>query len=231
MGLKTDLEAKVREVFSSGWEKRDGTVIPDDSSLSLGNEGVELDATVLYADLSGSTILVDGQTKDFAAEIYKTFLHCAAKIIGSQDGEITAYDGDRVMAVFIGGYKNSSAVKAALKIQWAVGNIINPGIVKQYGANKYTVKQVVGIDTSKLMAAKTGVRGANDLVWVGRSANYAAKLCGLDNFPTYITDSVYKSLSDEAKISQGINMWNARTWTAMKNMTIYGSNYQWQVPD
>jgi class 3 adenylate cyclase len=231
MGLKSDLETKVKEVFSSNWEKRDGNVIPDDSSLSLGNVGVELDATVLYADLSGSTSLVDSQTQNFSAEIYKTFLHCAAKIIGSEDGVITAYDGDRVMAVFIGGYKNSSAVKAALKIQWAVSNIINPGIVRQYGANKYTVKQVVGIDTSKLMAAKTGIRGANDLVWVGRSANYAAKLCNLNNFPTYITDSVYKLLSDEAKLSKGVNMWNARTWTDMNNMTIYGSTYQWTVPE
>src|ERR1700722_14447454 len=105
MGLKSDLETKVKEVFSSNWEKRDGTVIPDDSSLSLGNKGVELDATVLYADLSGSTSLVDSQSQNFSAEIYKTFLHCAAKIIASESGVITAYDGDRVMSVFIGGYK------------------------------------------------------------------------------------------------------------------------------
>jgi class 3 adenylate cyclase len=51
----------------------------------------------------------------FAAEIYKTFLHCAAKIIRSEDGVITAYDGDRIMAVFIGNAKNTSAVRAALK--------------------------------------------------------------------------------------------------------------------
>jgi class 3 adenylate cyclase len=120
MGLKSDLETKVKEVFSSRWEKRDGTVIPDDTSVALGNDGIELDATVLYADLSGSTNLVDNKSMGFAAEIYKTFLHCAAKIISSESGEITAYDGDRVMAVFIGSYKNSSAVKTALKINWAV---------------------------------------------------------------------------------------------------------------
>jgi class 3 adenylate cyclase len=231
MGLKTELQTKVMDVFSSKWEKRDGTVIPEDTSISLGNEGVELDATVLYADLSGSTTLVDSQTKDFAAEIYKTFLYCAAKIIGSENGVITAYDGDRIMAVFIGSYKNSSAVKAALKIQWAGGNIINPGILTQYGANKYAVKHVVGIDTSKLMAAKTGIRGANDLVWVGRSANYAAKLCSLNNYSTYITDSVYQVLSVEAKISQGVSMWTALDWNTMNKMRIYGTTYQWRVPD
>ncbi len=29
-----------------------------------------------------------------ATEIYKTFLHCAAKIIRSEDGKITAYEVD-----------------------------------------------------------------------------------------------------------------------------------------
>src|ERR1017187_2765125 len=35
-------------------------------------------ATVLNADLADSTKLVDGHAAFFAAEIYKTFLHCAA---------------------------------------------------------------------------------------------------------------------------------------------------------
>jgi class 3 adenylate cyclase len=231
MGLKSDLEAKVKEVFGSKWDTRDGNVIPDDTSISLGNEGIELDATVLYADLSGSTKMVDNKSKKFSAEIYKTFLHCAAKIIGSEGGQITAYDGDRVMAVFIGDYKNSSAVETALKINWAVLHIINPGIVRQYGANAYTVKQVVGIDTSKLMVAKTGVRGANDLVWVGRSANYAAKLCSLEKYSTYVSESVYKVLSNKAKFSDGVNMWTQLSWTTMNNMTIYGTTYSWRLPD
>lgn len=231
MGLKSDLEAKVNEVFGSKWDTRDGNVIPEDTSISLGNEGIELDATVLYADLSGSTKMVDHKSKEFAAEIYKTFLHCAAKIISFEGGEITAYDGDRVMAVFIGDRKNSSAVETALKINWAVINIINPGIVRQYGPNAYTVKQVVGIDTSKLMVAKTGVRGANDLVWVGRSANYAAKLCGMENYSTYISESVYNVLSKEAKLANGVNMWTQLSWTTMNNMVIYGTTYSWGLPD
>ena len=56
------------------------------------NDGVNLDATVLYADMADSTALVDKYTKTFAAEIYKTYLHCAAKIITSEGGTITAYD-------------------------------------------------------------------------------------------------------------------------------------------
>lgn len=190
MILKEDLEIQVKNIFSLAWNARKGIVVPNDRSISLGNNGVELNATVLYADLSKSTNLVDNYAPEFAAEIYKAYLLCAAKIIRNQGGEITAYDGDRIMAVFIGEKKNTSSVKAALKINYAVRSIINPAIAKQYGEGKYSVNHVVGIDTSSLLVAKTGVRGANDLVWVGRAANYAAKLSSLPNFPTYITHSI-----------------------------------------
>jgi class 3 adenylate cyclase len=86
---------------------------------------------------------------------------------------------------------------------------------------------VVGIDSSKLLVAKTGIRGANDLVWVGRAANYAAKLCTLKEFPTWITKSVYDALEPEGKFAQGVNMWMARLWTPMNNFPIYATTYLW----
>jgi class 3 adenylate cyclase len=44
----------------------------------------------------------------FAAEIYKSYLISACRIIRDNGGEITAFDGDRVMAVFIGNMKNTN---------------------------------------------------------------------------------------------------------------------------
>lgn len=229
MALKDDLQKRVKEIFASSWTARDGNVVPDDGSITLGNDAVKLNATVLYADLSGSTSMVDTKDRAFSAEVYKSYLHVAAKIINTENGAITAYDGDRIMAVFIGGSKNSTAARCGLKLNWAVKNIINPAIVDQYGGNYYSVNHVVGIDTSELFIAKTGVRGANDLVWVGRAANYAAKLSGLNSFPTYITDSVYNSLEERSKFAKDVDMWQARTWTDMNNMRIYGSTYWWAL--
>jgi class 3 adenylate cyclase len=229
MGLRDDLKEEVATIFRSAWTERDGTVVPDETSVKLGNDGVNLDATVLYADLDGSTNLVDTNTKNFSAEIYKAYLLCAARIIRSENGAITAYDGDRVMAVYIGDYKNTSAVKTALKINWAVINIINPAIEKTYGSNRYKVKQVIGIDTSKLMAARIGIRNYNDLVWVGRSANYAAKLSALTSKPTFITKAVYDKINDEAKYSNGVDMWEPCNWTPMNDARIYRSEYSWRI--
>lgn len=232
MTLKSDLTSEVRTVFGTVWSKRNGNVVPDDASVSLGNVGVNIDATVLYADLDGSTQLVDTSVGEFAAEIYKTYLHCTAKIIRNEGGSITAYDGDRIMAVYIGNSKNTDAVRTALKINYAVKNIINPAIANQYPQYSYRVRQIVGIDASALLVAKTGVRGANDLVWVGRAANHAAKLSELsdgDN-ATWISKSIYDNMHVSvmnASNGIGANMWTARTWTQMNDQTVYCSNYWW----
>ena len=228
MGLSSDLQKSVKDVFANQWRTREGVVIPDDTSVALSNDGVIITGTVLYADLSESTALVDSHSHEFAAEIYKSYLHCAAKILRSADGTITAYDGDRVMAVFIGDHKNTSAAKAALCINWAVSHVINPAIEKQYGQNAYKVRQVVGIDTGKLLVAKTGIRNANDLVGVGTPANHAAKLCALNNYDTLITEDVYKRLHDSARFAGTENMWTRMSWTEMGRV-VYGSNYTWAL--
>lgn len=230
MSLRDELTSEVIDIFRSAWNSRDGYVVPESENLGLGNEAVALDAVVLYADMADSTALVDSHTASFAAEIYKAYLHCAAKIIRFYDGAITAYDGDRIMAVFIGEGKNTSAVKAALKLNHARINIINPTIKTYYPSIPYEVKHVVGIDNSNLLAARTGIRGANDLVWVGRAANHAAKLTTLNGYSTWITKEVYESMHDSAKLDgQGHNMWEAHTWNQQNGRSIYGSNHFWGI--
>ncbi|MFC2106308.1 hypothetical protein ACFLS0_06125 [Candidatus Bipolaricaulota bacterium] len=132
------------------------------------------------------------------------------------------------MAVFIGESKNSNSVRAALKINHAVKNIVNPALKNQYG-DVDRVEQTVGIDTSPLWIARTGIRGSNDLVWVGRASNYAAKLAGLTpDYPTWITADVHSMLAKDCKFSDGSSMWEPRTWTAMGNHSIYRSNCLWK---
>jgi class 3 adenylate cyclase len=231
MALKATLESEVATIFRSSWATRDGDKVPEAEDLKLGNDAVKLTGTVLYADLADSTALVQKYKKPFAAEIYKTFLHCAAKILRDEGGTITAYDGDRVMAVFIGDPKNTPAARAALKINYAMTEIVRPALKKQYPNDTYVPRHVVGIDTSDLFIARTGVRGANDLVWVGRAANYAAKLAALpETYSSYITADVYNGMKDDVKVSSdGRAMWVSLTWTEFDNSRIYGSTWWWSI--
>jgi len=230
MGLKSDLENDVKKVYKEKWERRDGRKIPEDTDLKSGNDAVDLNATVLYTDLDESTKLVDNYKDWFAAENYKTFLQCATKIIRSEGGHIRSFDGDRVMGIFIGDSKNTSAVRCGLKINWAVKKIIQPKLKERYPNTKYVMKHVTGIDTSKVMVIKGGIRNSNDLIWVGKAANHAAKLSALSaDYPTWITDKVYDNMNKKVKMSDDENMWVERKWTAQKNRRIYRSTYWWSI--
>ena len=120
-----------------------------------------------------------------------------------------------------------------MKINFAVLNILNPAQQGFYTKSNFTMKHVVGVDTSDLFVAKTGVRGANDLVWVGRAANYAAKLSSLpDAYPTYITkEDVYDVMIEDVKIANDSRaMWEPVHWNSFDNRIIYRSNWWYRVP-
>lgn len=233
MTSKANLEHEVSRIFTFEWNEREGRDVPNPWDLSPDNDAITLNATVLYADMADSTDLVDhySQEPNFAAEIYKAYLRCAASIINNEQGTITAYDGDRVMAVFLDNIRDNSqtlAVRSAMKINYAVREIINPLLGSHYPNKRYRLKHVIGIDTSELFVARTGVRRDSDLVWVGRAANYAAKLCSMDEkYSIYITKAVFEVMDDDVKYSGKDNLlvWGKMRWRARNNMTIYGSNW------
>lgn len=228
--MKTELQTQVREIFREVWDVVNTDTVPNPDDLRLSNHAKDLsEATVLYADLDGSTTMVDTLHWQFSAEIYKAYLRCAARLIRYKGGEITAYDGDRIMAIFTGDSKNTSAVRTAFAIQWAVHNVIRPEIKAAYPTTNFVLNHAIGIDTSPLHAARIGVRGYNDLVWVGSAANHAAKLTTLPNGPLWITDSVFNNMHKSVKfsaLSQTL-MWTPMVWNAMNKRRIYKSNWSW----
>ena len=230
MALGDDLRAEVRKIFQEQWTTASRGAVPESVDLELRNDAVTVHGTVLYADLDRSTELVDTKKAWFAAEIYKTYLVCAARIVESEGGAITAYDGDRIMAVYTGKKRNDKAVRSALKINFAVRQVINPAITELYSDSNYAVKQSVGIDTSELFVARTGIRRANDLVWVGRAANHAAKLSARSGPVSQITGDVYDRLSQSSKEGDtGQSLWSQSVAPEIGNRRIYTSDGAWKV--
>jgi class 3 adenylate cyclase len=225
--IADDLKKWVDDTFRGDWEVQQTAGIPQAASLRLNSNHVKdlQQATVLYADLNGSTEMVMGKRWEFSAQIYKTYLRCAADIIRDCGGTITAYDGDRVMALFAGPNKDRSAAICGLKINWAVVNIIRPGIGKKW-ATDFVLSHVVGIDSSQLRAARIGVHGVNDLVWIGRAANYAAKLTAWRGRPTRITADVFNNLPADARLYNGQAIWVPEQW-AERGILTYSSNWTW----
>jgi len=167
----------------------------------------------------------------FAAKVYKCFLRGACRVVRANRGTITAFDGDRIMAVYLGENQSTDAAGPALEINHVVTEMINPMIRAKHSDVKTTFRYAVGIDRSTLFVARTGVRGSNDLVWVGRAANYAAKMATIrdDAFATWITTDVYENMKDSIKFSKGTKesapMWEKRRWT-VREADLYGSNWR-----
>lgn len=232
MALKSDLAQASKDILKIQWAEREPKSILPAESVTLGGDAIKYpSAAVLYADIDQSTDLVSRYQWTLVAEVFKAFLYCSSRLIVHFGGAITSYDGDRVMGIFLGEHPATNAVKCALNINYARVHIINPAIKAQYPATDFQLKTVTGVDFGLIRGIRTGARGNNDLAWIGRAPNLAAKLTTMSSdYPTWITNTVYDRLPDAAKIGEaGKSMWEKRLWTSMDNMEIYRSNFLWDT--
>lgn len=226
MSLKDELIKKVSQIFSDNWEVNETRNVPDLDDLKLTGNHAKLlkDATVLYADIDGSTAMVDDHPWEMCAEIYESYMRCAATIIRAEGGKIRAYDGDRIMGIFPGSDSHLAAVKAAMKIECAVKEIIQPAISRQYPQERFSLRHVIGIDRSDLHAARIGVRDGNDLVWIGRAANYAAKLTMVSGKPIWVTLEVWQGLPLNFKGANGKSFWVMQSGGPLDGVQKFGTD-------
>lgn len=232
MALADDLSSDITKILNQEWSIRDGQVVPETADVALAGGGVKLSVAMLYADLADSTDL-SMWNRQVAAKVIKAFLAASTRLIRARNGYIRSFDGDRVMGVFLGDYKNTEAAKCALQINWMFLNVLKPKFEAKYeklmdGTHK--LAHCTGVDTSEVLVVRAGIGNNNDLVWVGRAPNVAAKLCGLREPPynSYISGEAYNKLNDEAKISGDKSMWEERKWTNGPIDRIFRSSWTWK---
>ncbi len=235
MALGDDLLGDVQTIINTPWDKRDGRKVPETEEVALAGGAVEIEAAFLYADLADSSKMAKELDRRVAAKIIKSFLYCSSKIINARGGKIVSFDGDRVMGVFYGDSKNSSAAKCALQIKWAVDEI-RTKFESSYESVRdasFSIRHGVGVDTGTVLAVRGGVRGSNDLIWIGRAPNLAAKMSDLREHPysTFVTATVFNNLNDESKYGGEDKklMWERRSWTFLGDaIQVYRSSWWWK---
>lgn len=231
MALLDDLKNKIATYFKEKYEIKPTTIVPstDYSKLTFGNTALTANLTFLFIDIRKSSELHDKYGYEYAARIYQSFHDICLRIINSRDGNVRAFDGDRIMGVFSGDQKNNNAVETAMNIRWAINNILNPQFKPEYAINIG-----IGIDTGPTLITKVG-KGRdvsnNDLVWVGKACNYASHMSSHATNSINISPSVYNKLFDSNKVSDGKNMWNSINLTLKngKTITCYKTTYHWSV--
>lgn len=204
MGFRESLPPEIAKVLSADWQARDGRVVPNTTDVVLRDGAVDLEATVLYADLAQSTRLAEQFSRPVVAKVVRAYLLTMTRLVRHHKGEIRSFDGDRVMGVFVGKSKNTRAAKCALRMSWAVSRLLRPAVQNRFPAlarKGFTVTHCAGVHCSKLRVVRGGIREHNDLVFVGEAPNVAAALSQqrFDPYRSYITSGVYRRLHETAK--------------------------------
>lgn len=225
------LTQSIETILDTSWDVRNGTVIPESEDVSLKNGAVKIEATFLYADLAGSSLLASICPWGTTAKIIRAYLDTCVRSIKVFGGEIRSFDGDRVMGVFKGETQNTNATYCAREIDWMVEKVLNPKAKAKFDSiknNNIHIKHCIGIDVGETVAVRAGIRNNNDLIWIGRAPSLAAKLSDIREYPynVYITKAVYNKIAQDAKIVNGNNIWESRSFTfAGKAEEVYRTEY------
>lgn len=235
MALAETIESEISKIFSATWNIRDGQVVPTTGDVALSNGAVKLNATFLYADLAHSTKLARTFKNTMAAKIVRAYLSSMTRLVKANGGQVRSFDGDRVMGVFVGGSKNTSAAKCALQMNYVVTKSLRPKAEAQFSSlrtKNFAIKHCVGIHTGEVLVVRGGVRGDNDLVFIGSPPNLAAKLSDVRNSPyhSYITHTVYGQMNASSRLgSDGREMWIAVKRTlGDESWSCYKSSWHWK---
>jgi class 3 adenylate cyclase len=226
------LSAEVRKILDTTWSIRSGQVVPKTEDVVLENGAVKLDVAILYADLAHSTQLAR-KNKSVAAKVVRAYLSTMTRLVNDNGGTVRSFDGDRVMGIFIGGGKNTSAARCALKMNWVVKEALAPQAQAKFTSLKdFKLTHCAGVSRSEVLVVRGGVRGSNDLVFVGSAPNIAAKLSEIRDggYRSYIDSNVYANLHESAKYggTEKKNMWvKTKRTIAGTEWALYKSNWQW----
>jgi len=231
------LEVRVKGIMAAPWKSRVGRVVPAPEAVQLMEGAVEIDAAVLYADLARSSYLASEFDERVGAKVVKSFLACTSLLVSKHGGKVTSFDGDRVMGVFVGEGKETSAVLCGLGINWAVSQVIFPRVREQFPSLQtagYLMSHAVGIDCGQVSAVRVGYRFANDLVWIGRAPNLAAKLSDIRSSPysTFVTREVLERCTNNARLvgDPPVPMWSEFSFDWLgETVPIYASAW-WLRP-
>jgi adenylate cyclase len=190
--------------------------VPLPENIPLGNSAAELEATTLFLDVRQSSDITNAFRRQTAAKMMKAYFSGSVKIINSNDGQVRSFNGDGMLAIFVGNRRSNNAVKAAMQVKRFVGNILEPQFRRYFANNQQALGRALdfsvgaGLDEGTIFAVRVGIRGTNDVAWVGRCTNTSAKLSNITQSPNNIaiTRAVYERLNQDRKFSNDAHMWS-----------------------
>jgi adenylate cyclase len=239
MALLEEVTSDVENYLVGTYDVSKPQDVPGNDEVPLGKKAMEFEATALFVDVRQSTDITDSFRRQTAAKTMKAYFSGAVRIINRNGGAVRSFNGDGMLAFFMGGTRTSPAVKSALQIDWFVTELLRPKFEKYFENNKSALGKALnfevgcGIDDGWIYAVKVGIKGTNDVAWVARATNTAAKLSnvGSGTRNIYITGVAYDRLHDWAKLSKGVNMWSDVSFMDIGGTSrgVRSTTYHWSL--
>ena len=237
MNVNDLVEKDIDNIKNASWGTRKGTVVPSTENIALNGGAVELEAAYLFADMANSSKMARTFDRRITAKILKSFLAASVRIIRYHNGTVMSFDGDRVMAAFVGETPATTATRCAFSISWMVKNVLRPKFESKYDTVSnapFKIRHATGVEYGTVFIVRAGARGDNDLISIGGVPNLAAKFSDIreNGYDTYISRTVYDRLLDSAKkrLDGSDIPWEGRTWDFAGSKIQLNRTGYWRKP-
>ncbi len=174
-------------------------LMQDPQALNLGGETKEI--SVVFADIRGYTSLSESMPPDKVMDLINGYLKIMCDAIWEEEGTLTAFQGDALMAIFSAPLPQSMhalhAVRAAWKMRAAVLNY------QQSLPKELHVSFGFGVNTGLATVGNVGAQGRlQNYTAIGDVINVAARLQNnATNNDIYMSDSTYMQVQSYVQVS------------------------------
>jgi len=169
-------------------------------------EGERFGATVLFLNLRPFPKLVEKTSPEHALRVMNAYLGVMGRVILAQEGTLSTFLGDNLMAVFGAPVTHHDdalrAVKAAVEIQRKLADLNLHGTDQQAGpARTAGLEFSIGIATGTVVAGSVGPEERMEYGIVGDAVNQASALEGLARAPQIlVTSATYELVRDHVEV-------------------------------
>lgn len=137
-------------------------LIHDPNALKLGGETKEI--SVMFADIRGYTRLSESMAPEGVMNLLNTYLEIMVKAIWDEEGTLTAFIGDALMAIFNAPLPQNNHALRAVRAAWNMRKAVM----------EYQVQHPQGMPITFGFGVNTGLAVVGNLGSQGRLQNYTA---------------------------------------------------------
>jgi adenylate cyclase len=138
---------------------------------STGLAGVEVEATVMFVDILGSTALAAERPPESVVAMINALFGCVVRVVGDEGGLVNQFQGDGALCIFGAPLElpdhAARALRAAIALRReivALGDVY-PGF-----------DAAIGVSTGRVVAGDVGTEDCSEYTVIGDAANEASRL-------------------------------------------------------